>query len=527
MMTNRVAFEMGRLDEARRGYDEILAAEQTTSFAEVHFAALYDRGRIAQRQGNREEAIGFFARAIDALEAQRASIGQDRYKLGFVENRLAVYDDMVLAQVSAGRADAAFEYAERAKARALVDLLADRTSFGGSAKPDRERLRTALTTLKALEARPIQVARADTAGDDATRGLTIEGIRQEIRTETGELASLVSVETVSAGDIRANLSDREVLVEYFQAGDRLIAFVVTGRRLEAVDLDGRGLAEAVAAFRTALQDKTSDAWQAQAKALYDRLLRPIEDRLDAPLLTVVPQGPLNYLPFAALHDGRGVVADRLAVRVLPSASVLKYLRLRGPAANRALLALGNPDVGDASRDLPGAEVETQAIAARWPSARRLVRANASETLFKENGGTFGYLHLASHGEFDPENPLESGLLLAPDARNDGRLTVSEIYELELDAELITLSACETALGDLAGGDEVVGLTRGFLYAGARSVVASLWQVSDNATAELMERFYEELKRNTPAEALRRAQLDTKRAFKHPYYWAAFQLNGNG
>lgn len=527
LMRARTAFELGKFQEARAGYAEILAAERIAGFGEIYFAALYDSGRIDIDEGKTDEAVEDFARAVDTLEAQRASINQDRYKLGFVEDKLAVYGDMVAALVALDRPDEAFEYAERAKARALVDLLADRSSFAVPDENSRVRLRDALERLKDLEQDSLQLARLDgTEAGAGSRAIEIQGLKQEVRSVSGEVISLVSVQKVSVTDIQATLTDQEVLIEYFQDGDRLTAFVVTGGSVQAVELDGRGLTEAVTAFRAALEDNVSTNWRELSRALYERLI-PVEARVGAPILTVVPHGPLHYLPFAALYDGRTVLAERVAVRTLPSASVLRYLRARGVAGNRALLALGNPDVGDPALDLPGAEAETLAIAERWPSARRLLRANASETVFKQNGASFGYLHLASHGEFDASAPLTSGLLLAPDGENDGRLTVSEIYDLTLDAELITLSACETALGDIAGGDEVIGLTRGFLYAGARSVVASLWQVSDNATAELMERFYDNLKRMGRAEALRQAQLATKRDYGHPYYWAAFQLSGNG
>ncbi|MBI2509532.1 MAG: CHAT domain-containing protein [Betaproteobacteria bacterium] len=138
---------------------------------------------------------------------------------------------------------------------------------------------------------------------------------------------------------------------------------------------------------------------------------------------------------------------------------------------------------------------------------------------------FPRIHLATHGKFQAESPLDSGLMLARDGENDGLLRVGELYSMDLDAELVTLSACETGLGKVDNGDDVVGLTRGFLYAGARSIVASLWSVEDRATAELMKAFYEGLQGAGKRDALRQAQLKTRAAFPHPYFWAAFQLVG--
>lgn len=145
---------------------------------------------------------------------------------------------------------------------------------------------------------------------------------------------------------------------------------------------------------------------------------------------------------------------------------------------------------------------------------------------KSYGNSFRYLHIASHGLFDTEKPLNSGLLLAKDEQNNGTLTVGELYDIKLNVDLVTLSACETALGKIANGDDVVGFTRGFLYAGASSIVSSLWQVDDAATADLMVGFYANLNKKDKRSALRDAQLATKSRYKHPYYWAAFQITGS-
>ena len=138
------------------------------------------------------------------------------------------------------------------------------------------------------------------------------------------------------------------------------------------------------------------------------------------------------------------------------------------------------------------------------------------------------LHFAAHALFDSENPLNSALLLAPDKENDGWLRAGDLYSLTLNADLVTLSACETALGKITKGDDVVGFTRGFLYAGTNSIVSSLWQVDDQATSILMQQFYKNMETNDKCSSLRKAQLKVKEAYNaHPYYWAAFQITGSG
>jgi CHAT domain-containing protein len=189
---------------------------------------------------------------------------------------------------------------------------------------------------------------------------------------------------------------------------------------------------------------------------------------------------------------------------------------------------GNPDLGNSKLDLPNAEKEARMIAAMSPKNELLVRDKASKVAFEQFAPGFHYLHIASHGQFNTDKPLDSRLFLAGASLNDGALTVNELYGIRLDADLVTLSACETGLGKVLNGDDVVGLTRGFLYAGSSNVVSSLWQVDDLATSELMEHFYTNLNNNmTKRDALRQAQLDTQKKFPHPFFWASFFLTGQG
>ena len=228
-----------------------------------------------------------------------------------------------------------------------------------------------------------------------------------------------------------------------------------------------------------------------------------------------------------MDDGR-LLIDAYSPRLLPSASVLVYLSNQPqPQADQSTLVLGNPDLDDPSLDLPYAQQEASALGQLLQNSRVLLREEATETAVKRFGDGFSRVHLASHGLFDPENPLQSGLLLAGDGENDGKLTVSELYQTRLNVDLITLSACETGLGKVSSGDDVIGFTRGFLYAGARSIVSSLWKVDDRATGELMQRFYSALERHgDKRRALREAQLSLRKAgYDHPYFWAAFNITG--
>jgi CHAT domain-containing protein len=300
--------------------------------------------------------------------------------------------------------------------------------------------------------------------------------------------------------------------------------VLNGVTVKGFRLSAKGLDEEVRSFRDAIERRDPNAAE-RGRSLYDRLIRPLAGEIHGTKLTISPHGVLHYLPFVALSDGDQYLLDRYSVRLTPSAGTLVYIKTDRPTKAGKLLALGNPDLGNARFDLPNAQIEAVNVAALFPESRALVRADASKTAIRQLGNGFSILHFATHGKFNADDPLSSGLYLAKGNEPDGVLTVSDLYTLRWDADLITLSACETGLGKVASGDDVIGLTRGFLYAGARSIVASLWEVDDAATEQLMVSFYRDLETHDKREALRLAQIETRKTYPNPMYWAAFQIVG--
>jgi CHAT domain-containing protein len=518
---NKVLFETGRLDAAKTGYDKLLNTPQTKDNGDIYWVILFDRGRIAEKDGQRARSIDLYRQAIDVIESQRATLNTEASKIGFVGDKQAVYQHLVAAMLADGQNAAAFEFVERAKSRALVDMLAAKQDFAVHAT-NAQQVRTLLAQANAAESEGrIQGGDPTIAGK---RSLAVK-LKNDLQTQAPELAALVNVTYASAKDIRAKLPTDEALIEYYYDDKKVYAFVVTRERLQVVWLEGGNLVQDVKAFRDALESPGDARHLDLSQKLYNQLFRPLENVVDKHQVLIVAHGALHYLPFNALHDGREYLIDRYRLRLLPSASVMPYLRAVRPTSTRALLAFGNPDLGDPRLDLKHAQTEAQAVTKVLPGSRALIRREASETAFKRQGAGFSYLHFASHGQFNADAPLNSSLLLARDRDNDGSLTVGELYSMRLNADLVTLSACETGLGKIANGDDVVGLTRGFLYAGSRSIVASLWKVDDEATAYLMTRFYGALKGTSKREALRLAQIETRKKYPHPYFWAAFQLTG--
>lgn len=510
-------YRTGNLIKAEQVLDLALDEIQSKGFGRYLWTTQQLMAKVKLSKQDTTSAISYYRESINSLESLRGTLSSEYEKIAFAADKQVVYADLVKLLIQQGKHAKAFEYVERGKARALVDMLAQRKDFGSTTSA------ALLTELEELEHQSLFLASVNDKRS-TTRKITTGDIQNQLMHSSPELASLVTVNTITTKDIQNNLNKDEVALEYYGAGDDLYAFVLTRVSIKAVKLDGTGLSKDVASLRQEIQNYPSNSYKSSTKAMYNRIIKPVTSLLKGSKLTIIPHGPLHYLPFAALNDGKSYMVDKFDMRFLPSASVMNFLNKK-TKPTQGLLAFGNPDLNDPELDLPGAEEETKVINSGWKGSKVLLRKHASEANFKKFAPSFKYLHLASHGEFNQDKPLQSRMLLAAGDGEDGNLTVDELYTLRLNADLVTLSACETGLGDVANGDDVIGLTRGFLYAGAKSIVASLWPVSDEATAFLMKHFYRNLKIMKKDKALRQALLSTKSKYPHPIFWSAFQMTG--
>lgn len=563
-MVVKTQLEVGQTAEAKAGYDKLLENPRTANNGEIYWVLLHDRGRIAAGEGDLPAAIGYWQKAVEIIEQQRSTINTEASKIGFVGDKQDVYKKLIDALIQTQRLPDAFDYLERSKSRALIDMLASKKDFAapeGDSKKIHELLAkveqtemeargqgggaVAPAAAEATSEQPSQPAESSTeppsqSAESAAasssspapaasgqRSLMVSSVKLALAEIPPEVASLVSVSSTPIEEIQARIPEDEVLVEYYYDDKSLSIFLLSRDGLQAVRADVGNLLEGVKSLRIAIADPKSDAYLPVAQQLYRQLVQPIVPLLAGrSKLIIVPQGVLHYVPFAALHDGSQFMLNQYAFRLLPSASVVKYLRDKQTRKPGGILAFGNPDLGDPKYDLKFAEEEAKAIIQTVAKSRVVLRKEATEAALRRNASGYNYLHFATHGEFNADKPLNSALLLAKDASSDGVLSVSKLYSMRLDVDLATLSACETGLGEIANGDDVVGLTRGFLFAGASSIVASLWPVDDQATSELMSRFYLGLNGKDKREALRQAQISARGKYAHPYYWAAFQLTGN-
>ena len=521
-MLAKCRFGQGRLDEAKARYDELLRIPTVRQNAGILWMILYDRGRIADQEGDRDGAIRFYRDAIEVFEQLRSSIDTEAAKIGFVADKQAVYGNLVAALLATDRAPEALEYVERAKARALVDLLADRYSFPNVQRLDRGDTRVAALLDQHRQAEDALLAQTPgrTATTFSQQRASVSVSLDNVRKASPELASLITVAPASATELTRLLDADEVGIQYFLFGDQLFALVFSAQGSRGFTLPGAGLIGEIREFRSAILRRTPQATVLGQK-LYTRLVAPLESAIGDRALLIVPHSGLHYLPFAALYDGKNYLLEKHALRVTTSASALKFLRKSTGGSRSAALILGNPTL-----DLPSAEQEAKNLSRLMPDSSVLIGAKATKQALTGAGPRFRTIHIAGHGVFDAAQPLDSRLLLAPAGSDNGELRVGELYALTLSADLVTLSACETGLGRITDGGDVIGMTRGFLYAGATTVVASLWQVADEATLALMERFYANLTRMNKRDAMRAAQLEVARKIPQPYFWAAFYLTGS-
>jgi CHAT domain-containing protein len=294
-----------------------------------------------------------------------------------------------------------------------------------------------------------------------------------------------------------------------------------------VDASRDNLSQVIQDFRNFAS--LDDPHPASLRQLHKWLISPLKDKLKTPVIGLIPHGTLHYVPFAALTDGANYLGEEYMIFTLPSTSTLRFIQEKPKPQANTILAIGNPTISEPGLPpLQFAQKEVQDIATLF-GTQSLTGDSATESALRSQAGNADIVHLAAHGQYNAANPLFSVIYLAEDDQEDGRLEVTEIYNLDLTAatDLVVLSACETQMGAVSAGDEVIGMTRAFLYAGTPTVIASLWKVDDEVTTLLMEHFYKHLQEGMgKAQALQQAQNEVRAQHPHPYYWAAFVLTGD-
>ena len=574
-----VASRRGRLPEALAFHRRSLELQQRGAPGSTGEAeALYFLATAEHRGGRSRDATRDFCEAVNVLDRQRGRVGDTQEARTSFEASLGEYYYSCLDGLAQqGRPDEAFHILERGRARSFLNLLAERDLRLPDLPPElaaeRRHLDAEYDRIQSQLAR-LSAGKNDREIDTLTDRLRELRTRQEetlarIRRESPRSAALQDPQPLNLAGARAALDPGTALLEYMVGTDGAWLFVV-----QATDMPGPGLSvfqihagektlrKEVESFRRLLRRPGSDlaALQARARHLYSLLIHPAEKRIArAQRLLISPDGPLHTLPFAALMHENQYLVEWKPIHSTLSATVYAELRRSRPERRdlrqERLAAFGDPQyprsapgpAGDpvlreilqrgwALGPLPSTRKEVESIAALYPHAKTYLGQDATEERAKALGPDSRLIHFACHGLLDERFPLNSALALTlpehpAEGQDNGLLQAWEIFEsMHLDADLVTLSACDTALGKEMGGEGLVGLTRAFQYAGARSVLASLWGVADYTTARFMERFYRYLRDGkSKDEALRAAQIDQirqKGGSSHPFFWAAFELNGD-
>jgi CHAT domain-containing protein/tetratricopeptide (TPR) repeat protein len=526
--------ELGKATRARATYTEALDAALAIPLPEMQWRAMHGLALLAREAGEAEEALRRFDDAITVVERLRAGIRIEEFQDGFLLDKQGLYDEMIDLLLQEGKGRQAFEYSERSRGRNFIDLLGNQ-KINPNSTQDQESLdreASLRAEISVLERRVAAATGTDRAAavqelDDAHQRYT--ALLIELRAENPELSSFVSVPPVDLAALQRLLDPATVLLVYHLLPDEIVAWVLSRTSLNVVrtPVSRKEVADTLLLYRQRLQQ--FDDISVEQKMLSGWLIEPVAPMLvNARRIGIVPHRELHRLPFAALQIGERALIDEHTLFFTPSASVLRYTFGRRAGRKRVdrVLAVGNPDLGNVNLDLPFAEKEAERIRWTFPEAKVLTGREATESWLSTNMAEYGIIHVACHGEYDPNLPLLSAVRLSADTTNDGKLTAQEIFGLSINADLVALSACQTGLGRLSNGDDIVGLNRAFVYAGTRQILSSLWRVDDVATAVLIKHFYRNLKGRSRADALRRAQLEIRKHYAHPAYWAGIFLSGD-
>jgi CHAT domain-containing protein/tetratricopeptide (TPR) repeat protein len=530
--------------ECGRAIERVAGLESPSLRYQAHFLL----GQIQQASGESAAAYASFQAARNELETLRGSLRGEELKIAFMKNRLEVYECLVELCLNDGvrenAAEESFAYMELAKSRSLAELLlhpgasiaAPGEGQSGLVRRIRE-MREELNWYyrrierEQLSAEQPSAERIESLQREAVaRENDLVRVLRELRSSESAPGGATADGLPSLASIREALPKQASLVEYFTVRDHFVAAVLSHGRLEIVPLTPvsrvlnlvRLLRFQLSKFSlgpdyvAAFQEPLLRAVRAHLQELYRELFLPLEHAISASHLVVVPHGVLHSLPFHALLDGESYLIDRYAISYAPSAGIYALCHRKKSTAAKGSLVIGVPD-----ERAPLIENEVREIAEILPGSRLVIGAEEGDVALRNEGNGYRLVHIATHGYFRQDNPMFSGIRLGATYLN-----LYDLYQLKLNAQIVTLSGCATGLNVVSAGDELLGLARGLLYAGAQSLLLTLWDVNDRSTAEFMSALYQRLP-SAPdrAIAFQSAVQDLRNRYPHPYYWAPFTFTG--
>ena len=532
----------GRYQDAVTSFTEGDEIVRSTANPELVWRFAFGLGQSLEATNRNEEAVTAYQKAIQTIETVRNELREERFRAGYIGDKYQVYVALVQLLLKLGRPDEAFVAAERLRARSYLELIRR-----GPAPIRNEAQRKKETTLQS-RIRELQkgIENESTKPLHNQKRQMLELFSKELTAAEEEYekflddlsrsepkySALANLKVANRKEVSQRLPSDTALLEYVVGEDNVVVFVVTADRLQAKTVPNpkTDLNSKIETLRALLLRNKTSEWRSPSAALYKTLISPIADEgwlAGIRHLYIVPHGILHYVPFAALQGRNKFLIDEYVISYLPAAAALVETR-SAPETRKSMLAMA-----PSNTRLQHTGLESKTVAGFFPAHHTLlIGSRATEGSFKQLANGFDVIHLATHGYFNKLNPLLSGLVFEPDETNDGRLEVHEIMGLRLKADLVTLSACDTAMGsgyfsDAPPGDDLVGLTRAFLSTGTPTVLASLWELNDRSAVQFMNNFYGQMLRSDKARSLANAQrrMKMRTPYSHPYYWGAYVLVG--
>ena len=532
----------GRHQDALTSFTEGDDIVRSTANPELTWRFAFGLGQSLEALNRNEQALAAYQKAIQTIESVRNELREERFRAGYIEDKYQVYVTLVQLLLKLGRAEEAFVAAERLRARSYLDLLSrgPKPIRNDSQRKKETTLQSRIRELqKGIEnesAKPLPDQKRQRlelfSKELAAAEQEYEDFLDDLSSSEPQYTALRNLKVAGTEEISRRLPTDTALVEYVLSEENVVIFVVTAQRLytKTVRSNKADLSSRIETLRALLLRNKTNEWKLPAESLHQTLIAPIAKEgwfHGIKHLYIVPHGILHYVPFAALQHRNQFLIDNYVIAYLPAAAAILDVS-NAPELSKSMLAMA-----PANTRLQHTGLESKTVAGFFPTRNTLLLgARATEGSFKKLANGFDVIHLATHGYFNKSNPLLSGLMLEPDDANDGRLEVHEIMGLRLKADLVTLSACDTAMGsgyfsEVPPGDDLIGLTRAFLSTGTPTVLASLWELNDRAAVQFMSGFYQQLRRGDKATSLAAAQrrMRLSRTYNHPYYWGAFVLVG--
>jgi CHAT domain-containing protein len=506
--------------------------------------SLYVQGMSAEMKGDNDAAIVSFMKAVDLVERDRRNLRDEQSRGTFLEDKVQVYYAPALLLLDLHRQAEAFDLMERSRSRAMADMLAagplalrtpqERELFSQlmKLKADialQQKKLFELTTGQDRDKHGAQIA--DSKARIATLEAQYERVQASIAAIAPKLEQLTVSQSVSLANAQASANqDAYDLFYYLVQENNVIIWDINGQSVKvlSVFLPHTQLTPKVAAIRNSLLAHEKDAnakFDEQASSeLFLFLIQPLLGSVKSHHIVIVPHEDLNNLPFQVLlNPGDGsYLGEKFQISYAPSATVLASLRTKPNLAGGHLFAAADPAIADSVK-------EVEAIGRLYPARSKVVKdVLVNKDDIKSSVSNYNVVHLSMHGSFQASDPMLSYLKLASTDRDNGRLTAAEMFGLPLAKDsFVVLSACQTGQVEATHSNEVLGMVRALLYAGANNLVLSSWQVQSEATALWMENFYRAAQTNPPSEAARLALLAVKARpeYRDPYFWGPFLITG--